>query len=46
VTGGPPDNAAFLHAAYVLAVFVYGGYAVILVRRRARVRRILDRLGD
>ena len=43
--GGPPDNAGFMHAAYALAVLVYGGYAVVLLRRRARVRRLLDRIG-
>ena len=42
---GPPDNAGYMHAAYVLALVVYGGYAVVLLRRRARVRRLLDRLG-
>lgn len=42
---GPPDNAAYLHAAYALAVLVYGGYAILLLRRRARVRRRLDKLG-
>jgi len=42
---GPPDNAGFMHAAYALALLVYGGYAAVLLRRRARVRRILDRLG-
>lgn len=36
-----PDNAGYLHAAYALAVFVYGAYAVTLVRRRARARRAL-----
>jgi hypothetical protein len=41
-----PDNGAYLYAAYVLAAFVYGGYAVLLVRRRARVRRALGRGGD
>ena len=41
---GLPDNAAYLHAAYALALFVYGGYAAVLLRRRARVRRVLDRL--
>ena len=39
---GPPDNAGFMYAAYVLALFVYGGYAAVLLRRRARVRRVLD----
>ena len=37
----PPDNAGYFHAAYVLAALVYVGYAVLLVRRRARVRRAL-----
>jgi hypothetical protein len=38
-----PDNSAFFRAAYILAVFVYGGYGVHLVRRgsrgQARLRR-------
>ena len=41
--GGPPDNAAYFHAAYVLVVLVYGGYALTLLRRRARVRARLGR---
>jgi hypothetical protein len=41
---GPPDNAAYLHAAYALVLLVYGGYAAVLLRRRARVRRVLDRM--
>ncbi|HEY0777322.1 MAG TPA: hypothetical protein VGD56_05070 [Gemmatirosa sp.] len=45
MNGGPPDNAAYFHAAYVLIAFVYGGYAAVLLRRRARVRQVLDRLG-
>jgi hypothetical protein len=36
-----PDNASFLHAAYAVAVVVYLGYALALVRRRARVREAL-----
>jgi len=36
-----PDNASFLHAAYAVAIVVYLGYAVTLVRRRARVREAL-----
>ena len=40
----PPDNAAYLHAAYALVLFVYGGYAAVLLRRRARVRRALAAL--
>jgi hypothetical protein len=35
---GPPDNAAFFRAAYVVAALVYGGYGVHLVRRVARIR--------
>ena len=42
--GGPPDNASYFHAAYVLIVLIYGGYAGVLLRRRARVRRVLDRM--
>ena len=42
---GPPDNAGYMQAAYALALFVYGGYAAVLLRRRARVRRVLDRIG-
>ena len=37
----PPDNAGYLYAAYALAAFVYAGYALVLVRRRARARRSL-----
>ena len=37
----PPDNAGYFHAAYALAALVYVGYAALLVRRRARVRRAL-----
>lgn len=36
-----PDNAGYLHAAYALALCVYVGYALLLVRRRARARRAL-----
>ena len=36
-----PDNASFLHAAYAVAAVVYLGYALVLVRRRARVREAL-----
>jgi hypothetical protein len=38
----PPDNGAYLVAAYALTALVYVGYSVILVRRRARARRALD----
>ena len=38
---GLPDNAAYYHAAYVVAAVVYLGYALLLVRRRARARRAL-----
>ena len=37
-----PDNAGYFHAAYALALLVYVGYALVLVRRRARARRALD----
>ena len=36
-----PDNTTFLHAAYAVAVVVYLGYALTLLRRRARVREAL-----
>ena len=39
--GMPPDNASYFYAAYALAAFIYVGYAALLVRRRARVRRAL-----
>lgn len=42
---GPPSNAGFFYAAYVLVALIYGGYALVLLRRRARARRALDRLG-
>jgi hypothetical protein len=41
--GGLPDNAGYFHAAYAMAALVYLGYAVLLVRRRSRVRRALER---
>jgi hypothetical protein len=35
-----PDNAGYYHAAYVIAVVIYGAYAVsIWVRRRSAWRR-------
>jgi hypothetical protein len=37
----PPDNAGFFQAAYVVVAVMYLGYAVLLVRRRARVRKAL-----
>ena len=36
-----PDNSSFLYAAYAVAVVAYVGYAVSLMRRRARVRAAL-----
>ena len=39
-----PDNAFYYHAAYTIAAVVYVGYAALLLRRRARVRRQLQRL--
>jgi hypothetical protein len=36
-----PDNSSYLHAAYAIAAVVYLGYAVALMRRRARVRAAL-----
>jgi hypothetical protein len=38
----PPDNAVYYHAAYAVIGVLYVGYALLLVRRRARVRRALD----
>ena len=38
---GLPDNAVYYHAAYVVTAVVYLGYALLLVRRRARARRAL-----
>jgi hypothetical protein len=38
----PPDNASFFEAAYAVVAVMYLGYAVLLMRRRARVRRALD----
>jgi len=42
----PPDNVAFMRAAYTVALVVYALYAVTLWRRRARVRKELQRLSD
>jgi hypothetical protein len=39
--GALPDNAFYFHAAYVVAAVAYLGYAVLLLRRRARTRRAL-----
>ena len=39
----PPDNAGYYHAAYVVVGALYLGYALLLMRRRARVRRLLER---
>ena len=36
-----PDNAVYMHAAYTIAAVVYLGYALTLLRRRARVRAAL-----
>lgn len=38
-----PDNAWYYQVAYVAAAAVYLGYAVILLRRRARTRSELRR---
>ena len=38
----PPDNAGYFHAAYIAIVVLYVGYAALLMRRRARVRRALE----
>jgi hypothetical protein len=40
-----PDNAQYFHWAYAVTAVVYGVYAALLVRRRARVRRALEREG-
>ncbi len=39
----PPDNAVYFQSAYVAIAVLYAGYAVLLMRRRARVRRALER---
>ena len=38
-----PQNAAYYHAAYILAAVLYGGYALSVW---ARSRRVRARLGD
>ena len=38
----PPDNGSYFVAAYAAAAVVYFGYALILFRRRARARRVLE----
>lgn len=43
VRHGPPDNAAYFHAAYILAALVYGGYSVHVVRRVSRAQARLRR---
>jgi hypothetical protein len=37
-----PDNAIYYHVAYVAVGVMYLGYALLLGRRRARVRRALE----
>ncbi len=39
--GALPDNAGYFQAAYLVAAVLFLGYALLLVRRRARVRRAL-----
>lgn len=34
-----PQNAGYYHAAYVIAVVLYGAYAVSLWARRRAIRR-------
>ena len=34
-----PDNAGYYHAAYVVAVVLYGAYAASLWARRRSIRR-------
>ena len=41
-----PDNASFMHAAYAVAAVVYLGYALTLMRRRARVRQALRQAAE
>ena len=41
----PPDNASYFHAAYAVVALIYGGYAALLLRRRARTRRELQAEG-
>ena len=41
----PPANVGYMEAAYAVAAFVYLGYALVLLRRRARVRAALQRAG-
>lgn len=36
--GGPPDNGAYRTAAYAIAMAIYLGYIVVLLRRMARER--------
>ena len=36
--GGPPDNRSYLIAAYTVALVLYAGYIVLLLRRIARER--------
>ena len=38
-----PQNEGFYHAAYIVAVVVYGGYIASLWWRARRVRERLDR---
>lgn len=40
-----PDHTNFFRAAYAIALGVYALYAITLMRRRARVRAELERLG-
>lgn len=37
-----PSNAGYYHAAYIIAVIVYGAYAASVWARRRAVRRRLD----
>ena len=34
-----PDNAVYYHLAYAATLLLYGGYALSLARRRARLAR-------
>jgi hypothetical protein len=45
LTGCRPTTGPTSVAAYALTALVYVGYAVLLVRRRARARRALARRG-
>ncbi|HET7620924.1 MAG TPA: hypothetical protein VFK39_03385 [Gemmatimonadaceae bacterium] len=41
-----PQNAGYYHAAYIIAVILYGGYAVTLWARRRTIRRRSEAAGS